>query len=141
MPVYAMKAIAKKAHEKTDQLFIYTFVSPAQGELQIVANKDNAYDVGDVAGIALLGTHLPGVTLKPRKVFGYDSAGMAMGKVDAPLDADLSATFDADAPEQTYTVQVTVDVTARYADDAEGLARKALKQGKGAVVSVAPQAS
>ena len=38
MPVYAMKVTAKKAHEKTDKLFIYTFESPALGQRTIVAN-------------------------------------------------------------------------------------------------------
>ncbi len=137
MPVFAMKATSKKAHEKTDNLFIYTFESPAQGELLIVANKDNAYEVGDVAGIALLGTFLPGLELKPRKVFGYDSQGMAMGKVDAELDADLSAQFDADHAPRTFKVSFEVEVTARYAEDTEKLARKAVK-GSGTVVSVEP---
>lgn len=136
MPVITMKAVAKQAHDKTDNLFIYTFESPEQGAKQIVANKDNSYEVGDVAGIAVIGTFLPGLEIKPRKVFGIPSEGMAMGKVDAPLDRDVSAQFDADAPERTFTVTLSVEVTARYADDTEKLARKAIKSGQGAVVSV-----
>ena len=135
MPVIAMKATAKQAHEKTDNLFIYTFESPGQGEKTIVANKDNRYEVGDVAGIAVVGTFLPGLEIKPRKVFGIPSDGMAMGKVEAELDADVSAQFGADAPERTFTVTMQVEVTARYADDCEKLARKAIKGGQGGVVS------
>ena len=138
MPVIAMKATSKKAHEQTDQLFIYTFESPELGERLIVANKDNVYEIGDVAGIGLLGTFLPGLELKPRKVFGYDSEGMAMGKVDAPLDTDVSAQFDADAAPRSFRVTITVDVEARYPEDTEKLARKALKSGQGSVVGVAP---
>ena len=78
-----------------------------------------------------------GLEIKPRKVFGIPSEGMAMGKVDAPLDTDVSAQFDADAPERTFTVTLQVEVTARYSNDTEKLARKAVKSGKGQVVSVA----
>ena len=137
MPVIAMKAVAKQAHEQTDKLFIYTFESPDQGTKVIVANKDNSYDVGDVAGVAVVGTFLPGLEIKPRKVFGIPSEGMAMGVVDAPVDTDVSAQFEADAEPRAFTVTLTVTVEARYAEDTEKLARKALKSGKGSVVSVA----
>ena len=52
MPVIAMTVIEKKAHEKTDKLFIYTFESPQLGRKQIVANLTSVYEVGDVAAIA-----------------------------------------------------------------------------------------
>ena len=51
MPVVAMKVTEKSAHERTDQLFIYTFDSPANGPRTIVANLTNVYDVGDVAAV------------------------------------------------------------------------------------------
>jgi tRNA-binding EMAP/Myf-like protein len=138
MPVRAMTVVEKTAHEKTDQLFIYTFESPALGQRTIVANLTNTYEVGDVAAIALEGTFLPGVEIKPRKVFGIHSEGMALGKVDAAPDADLGAQFEADAPERSFTVTVEVEVTARYADDARKLAGKAIKKGGGTVVSAEP---
>ena len=59
MPVIAMKCTSKTAHERTDKLFIYTFESPELGEKTIVANLTNVYEVGQVAGIAQLGTWLP----------------------------------------------------------------------------------
>ena len=139
MPVRAMRVIEKTAHEKTDQLFIYTFSSPEVGERTIVANLTNTYDVGDVAGIALEGTVLPGLVIKPRQVFGIHSDGMAMGKVDAELDANLTAQFEADAEPRTFRVTVEVDVEARYAEDASKLAAKEIKKGGGKVVSVKPQ--
>lgn len=134
MPVIAMKVVAKTAHEKTDQLFIYTFESPEAGQRVIVANLTNTYEVGDVAGVATEGTWLPGLEIKPRKVFGVPSDGMAMGKVDAPLDADLSAQFEADHEPRTFTVTVEVQVEARYAEDASKLAAKEIGKGKGTVV-------
>ena len=135
MPVIAMKCTSKTAHERTDKLFIYTFESPELGEKTIVANLTNVYEVGQVAGIAQLGTWLPEGEILPRKVFGIPSEGMAMGPVEADLDADLSQQFDADAKETTFKVTVEVEVSSRYAQGAEKLARKAIGKGEGALVS------
>ena len=137
MPVYAMKVTSKTAHEKTDQLFIYTFESPGQGELTIVANADNQYDVGDIGAVAIDGTYLPGLQIKPRKVFGVPSSGMALGVVDAELDADLTARFDADAPPRPFRVTLEVTVEARYAEDAERAGKKAARSA-GVVTGVSP---
>lgn len=141
MPVYAMKVTSKTAHERTDQLFIYTFSSPLQGDKTIVANLTNTYEVGDVAGIAVEGTTLPGLTIAPRKVFGIPSDGMAMGKVEAELDTELTAQFDADRAPRTFTVTIAVEVEAPYAEDAEKLAAKAIGKGKGKVVETVDSAS
>jgi len=135
MPVYAMKVVAKAAHDKTDQLFIYTFESPALGQRTIVANLTNTYQVGDVAGIAVEGTVLPGLVIKPRKVYGIPSSGMAMGKVEAELDADLTEQFDADRAPRSFKVTYEVVVEAPYAEDAGKLAAKAIGRGKGTQVS------
>ena len=135
MPVYAMKCVEKNAHERTDSLFIYTFESPALGQRQIVANLTNVYEVGNIVAIAQLGTRLPGVVLKPRKVFGIDSQGMALGPVEAELDADLSAQFEADAPLQRFKVTYTVEVEAHYADDAGPIAAKAIGKKNGEVTA------
>jgi phenylalanyl-tRNA synthetase beta chain len=131
MPVRAMKVTEKLAHEKTDSLFIYTFTSPELGERTIVANLTNVYEVGDVVAVALEGTHLPGLEIKPRKVFGIPSQGMALGPVDAELDADVGAEFDADRAPRPFQVTVTVTVDGRYAEDAEKAARKQIGKGDG----------
>ena len=130
MPVYAMKVSSKTAHEKTDKLFIYTFESPALGERTIVANLTNVYEVGDVVAIAQLGTRLPDIVLKPRKVFGIDSEGMALGPVDAELDTDLSKQFDADRPLRKFSVTYTLEVDAHYPDEASSIAAKTIGKGK-----------
>jgi tRNA-binding EMAP/Myf-like protein len=135
MPVIAMKCTTKTAHEKTDKLFIYTFSSPTLGDKTIVANLTNIYDVGQVAGIAQLGTWLAEGEIVPRKVFGIASEGMAMGPVNAEIDADLSADFQADAAERAFTVTVQVAVTSRYVLGAEKLARKAIGKGEGTVLA------
>ena len=134
MPVYAMKCVSKSAHEKTDSLFIYSFQSPDLGAKTIVANLTNVYEVGDVVAIAQLGTWLPEGEMKPRKVFGIDSEGMALGPVNAELDTDLSVQFDADAPERPFVVTMKVEVTSRYPEQAEKAARKQMKS-QGTMVS------
>lgn len=137
MPVIAMRCSCKTAHEKTDKLFIYTFESPNIGEVTIVANLTNVYEAGDVVAIAQLDTWLPEGQILPRQVFGIDSQGMALGPTDAALDTDLSAQFDADAPVRTFCVTLTTQVQARYADDAQKLARKAVAK-KGGTVTCEP---
>jgi tRNA-binding EMAP/Myf-like protein len=133
MPVRAMKVSSKTAHDKTDQLFIYTFESPAQGELTIVANLTNVYEPGDVVAVALLGTMLPEGEIKPRKVFGIPSSGMALGPVQAELDADLTEAFGADKPARPHVVLVEVEVEGCYPADVEAAARKAIGKGEGSV--------
>ena len=136
MPVRAMRVTDKQPHAQTDQLFIYSFESPEQGTRTIVANLTNTYEVGDVAAIAIEGTFLPGVEIKPRKVFGVHSQGMALGKVDAALDADLTAQFEADLAPRAFKVTVEVEVEARYAEDAGAVAAKAIGKGQGTVTQV-----
>ena len=131
-----MRVVAKSAHAQTDQLFVYTFESPALGQRTIVANLTNTYEVDDVAGVALEGTWLPGVQIKARKVFGVHSEGMAMGRVDAPVDTDLTAHFDADREPRSFTVTMSVPVEARYAEDASELAARAIGKGHGVVTGV-----
>lgn len=133
MPVVAMRVAEKSAHEKTDKLFIYRFESPAQGALTIVANLTNVYEPGDVAAVALVGTRLSEGEIVARKVFGIESFGMALGKVDAELDTDLTATFDADRPIGRFAVTITVEVDGYYDTDAATAARKAIGKGEGAV--------
>jgi len=133
MPVVVMEVTEKSAHEKTDQLFIYTFASPSHEPRQIVANLTNVYDVGDRVAIALVGTHLPGVEIVPRKVFGIDSSGMALGPVNEALDTDVTEAFDADREPKPWTITATVTVDARYEEDAQKLAEKALRKGHGKV--------
>lgn len=135
MPVIAMTVTDKQAHEKTDSLFIYTFSSPNLGDKTIVANLTNVYEVGDVAAIAQLGTLLPEGEIKPRKVFGIDSEGMAMGPTDAAPDTDVSDQFDADAPKRTWTLTFEIEVEGHYAEDAEKAARKLFKSGQGTLKS------
>jgi tRNA-binding EMAP/Myf-like protein len=135
MPVIAMQVTEKNGVEGAENLFHYTFSSPEQGDLQIIANTTNVYEIGDVAGIALVGTKLPGLEIKPRKVFGIPSSGMACGPVDATVDTNVSGQFNADAPARTFQVTLTVNVEASYAEDAGKIAMKKARS-EGNVTSV-----
>ena len=135
MPVQAMRVTQKDAHPNTDQLFLYTFESPALGTRTIVANLTNTYEVGNVVAIAVEGTWLPGVQIKPRKVFGIHSEGMALGRVEAEVDADLTEQFEADKEPRRFTVTLQVEVEARYAEDAGKAAPKAARSS-GKVIEV-----
>jgi len=137
MPVIAMEVVSAEKLEQAENLHFYTFSSPGQGELKIIANTTNVYEVGDVAGIALVGTRLPGLEIKPRKVFGIDSSGMACGPVDVPVDTDVSEQFEADRPARRWTVTLEVEVEAAYAEDAGKLAMKKARS-EGRVVGAAP---
>lgn len=137
MPVITMRCSSKTAHEKTDKLFIYTFTSPNIGDVTIVANLTNVYEEGDVVAVAQLDTWLPEGQILPRQVFGIDSQGMALGPVDADLDTDLSAQFQADMPIRKFKVTLEVEVEARYAEDAEKLARKSVSK-KGGIATSQP---
>ena len=134
MPVVVMTVAEKNAHPQTDNLFIYRFESPELGPKTIVANLTNVYEVGQRAAIAQLGTLLPEGEIKPRKVFGIDSEGMALGPVDDDVDTDVSERFEADAPSRTWKLTFEIEVEGHYPADAEKAARKAFKSGAGTLV-------
>ncbi len=131
MPVRAMKVVEKQAHPNTDKLFVYRFEAPGIGSKTVVANLTNVYEVGQVAAVAQIGTFLPEGEIKPRKVFGVASEGMALGVVDAEPGADLTEAFGADAPVRKWSLRFSIEVEGRYPADAERAARKALKGGAG----------
>lgn len=90
MPVIAMRAVSATKHPNADTLHVYRFESPDRS-VQIVANQENIYAVGDVAAIALAGTTLlDGTKLKRAKLRGVESQGMALGPVEAEVGTDLS---------------------------------------------------
>ncbi len=134
MPVVIMEVVEKERLEQADALTRYLFRSPDQGEHQIVANDTNIYELGDTVGVALVGTKLPGLEIKPRKVFGIPSSGMACGPVQGELDTDVSDQFDADRPARKWTVTIEVEVEASYEEDAGKAGLKAAR-GQGKVTS------
>ena len=138
MPVVAMTCTSKTAHERTDQLWIYTFAAPELEERTVVANLTNVYDVGDTVAIAQLGTQLPEFEIVPRKVFGIESHGMAMGPTDATPGTDVTEAWGADAPKRTFKLVFEIEGEDHYPERLEKALRKALGKGEGKLVGSEP---
>ena len=94
MPVIVMKTVSVSSHPNADSLKVYSFEAPGQATKQIVANLENEYEVGDLVYVALEGSVLKdGTKIKPTKLRGVSSYGMALGKADVELGTDCSDQF------------------------------------------------
>lgn len=113
MPVLSLRVLKADPHPNADRLRIYQFVHQ-EGPLQIVANLENLYEVGDYVAVALLGTVLEdGTEIKKGKLRGELSFGMALGRTDQPPGTDLTAAFNAtsvvkEVDESTGVVEESV---------------------------------
>ena len=94
MNVIAMRVSEVKSHPNADALRVYTMEAPKQIGVQIVANLENIYQEGDTVAVALSGSILKdGTKIKPCKLRGIISNGMALGIVNAALGSDLSEVY------------------------------------------------
>ncbi len=90
MTVMAMEVISAEKHPNADALRLYT-IKAAEKEVEIIANLDCIYELGDIVAIALVGSTLKDSTkIKPTKLRGVYSYGMALGKVEAKIGQDLA---------------------------------------------------
>ena len=91
MTVMAMKVISADKHPNADALRLYKMKAPQKEEIQIIANLDRIYREEDIVAIAIVGSILKdGTKIKPTKLRGLYSYGMALGKVEAEVGEDLS---------------------------------------------------
>lgn len=92
MTVIVMEVLEVSAHPNADALRVYQF---GDGErLQVVANLSTAYALGDRVAIARVGSELKdGTKIRPARLRGVDSFGMALGLHTAPVGTDVSAEF------------------------------------------------
>lgn len=94
MSIIAMKTISAEPHPHADSLRLYKMEAPGRTEISIIANLENIYHVGDIVAIALVDSVLrDGTKIKPSKLRGIYSYGMALGKVDVAIGTDLSAIY------------------------------------------------
>lgn len=94
MPVIAMEVKSAQNHPDADALRLYNFEAPGYDSVQIIANSENIYSVGDIVAVALTDSVLQdGTTIKPIKLQGIYSYGMAIGKIEATIGTDLSAIY------------------------------------------------
>lgn len=94
MSVIVMKVTRAEPHPNADALRLYTMEAPEQEPVQIIANLENIYQIDDIVAVALVGSLLKdGTKIKPSKLRGVYSYGMALGKVDAEIGDDLSEAY------------------------------------------------
>ena len=93
MTVMAMKVVGAEKHPNADALRLYK-MKAADKEVEIIANLDCIYELGDIVAIALPGSILKdGTKIKPTKLRGMYSYGMALGKVEIQIGQDLSELY------------------------------------------------
>lgn len=95
MSVKVLKVKTVQDHPYADSLKVYQFYAQDVGEVQVIANLENIYDVGDLAYVALEGAHLQdGTKIIPSRIRGVVSYGMALGKCEeVKLGDDVTDKF------------------------------------------------
>ncbi|MEB3883701.1 RNA ligase family protein [Lyngbya sp. CCY1209] len=115
MPVIAMEVKKAEQHPNADSLRVYGAIAPGYEEIQIVANLENVYEVGDIVAIALNNSVLKdGTKIKPTKLRGIQSWGMALGKIVAPVGSDLSDRYCQKNLEQSISLQQWPSIELLY---------------------------
>jgi len=89
-----MRVAEARQHPNADALRVYRFEAPGFDDgLQIVANMENVYEVGDMAYVALVGCVLrDGTRISKAVLRGVDSFGMALGPCEK-MDAEPGCVF------------------------------------------------
>ncbi|MCC3404418.1 MAG: hypothetical protein JGK17_02195 [Microcoleus sp. PH2017_10_PVI_O_A] len=115
MPVIAMEVKTAQNHPNADALRVYSFAAPAWESVQIVANSENIYDVGDIVAVALTDSVLKdGTKILPVKLRGVYSFGMALAKVEEPIGTDLSAIYCQETVARSAVIQTWPSIELLY---------------------------
>lgn len=115
MPVIAMEVKTAQNHPNADALRVYSFEAPGHDSVQIVANSENIYDVGDIVAVALTDSVLKdGTKIKPTKLRGVYSFGMAIGKVEEAIGTDLSPIYCQETVERSAQMQTWPSIELLY---------------------------
>ncbi|MFM9268615.1 RNA ligase family protein [Tychonema sp. BBK16] len=115
MPVIAMELKTAQNHPHADALYLYNFEAPGCDSVQIIANSENIYSVGDIVAVALTDSVLKdGTKIKPTKLRGVYSYGMAIGKVEAAIGTDLSAIYCQQTVAESVQIQSWPSIELLY---------------------------
>ncbi len=115
MPVIAMEVKTAQNYPHADALNLYTFEAPGCDSVQIIANSENIYSVGDIVAVALTDSVLKdGTKIKPTKLRGVYSYGMAIGKVEAAIGTDLSAIYCQQTVAESVQIQSWPSIELLY---------------------------
>ena len=100
--ILSMEVKSVELHPNADRLRIYQFSAPGvDGLLQIVANLENIYEVGDTAAVAMIDTVLEDEThIKKAKLRGELSFGMTLGSTSEFVGTDLTDAYNATTREK-----------------------------------------
>jgi tRNA-binding EMAP/Myf-like protein len=102
MAVIVMEVLEVNPHPNADALRVYQF--KGHERLQVVANLETVYAVGDRVAVAGVGSELKdGTKIRPSRLRGVDSFGMALGLHAAAVGSDVSAEFC--MPEQAASAE------------------------------------
>ena len=108
MTVMAMEVIGAEKHPNADALRLYK-MKAADKEVEIIANLNCIYELGDIVAIALPGSILKdGTKIKPTKLRGLYSYGMALGKVEE------GAWGEASSPPCVARTEIGQDLSELY---------------------------
>lgn len=115
MPVIAMEVKTAHNHPNADALRLYSFSAPGWESVQIVANSENIYDVGDIVAVALTDSVLKdGTKIQPVKLRGVYSFGMALGKLEAEIGTDLSEIYCQETVARSTVLQTWPSIELLY---------------------------
>jgi tRNA-binding EMAP/Myf-like protein len=96
MAIIAVRVTEARDHENAERLRVYNVIAPGVEPTQIIANKSNIYEVGDVVAGAMIGTVLSdGTAIAKNKIRGVLSFGMLLGKVEVEPGTDLTEAYQA----------------------------------------------
>ena len=94
MTIIVMEVKQVEPHPNAETLTVYSMQAPGFDHLQIIANSENTYQLGERAVIALTGSVLKdGTKIKATKLRGLASYGMALGRTDEPVGSDLTERY------------------------------------------------
>jgi tRNA-binding EMAP/Myf-like protein len=106
MPVIVMEVKSIEKHPNADSLRVCTMQVPQCPPIQIIANLERVYEVGDRVLIAQVNSVLKdGTKIKATKLRGLVSYGMALGKTEAEVGQDLSDAYCQKSMAQSVQVQ------------------------------------
>ncbi|MDY7013669.1 MAG: hypothetical protein SVX43_08690, partial [Cyanobacteriota bacterium] len=94
MPVIVMEVARAEPHPNADSLRVYQMRAEGYDEVQIISNLETIYKAGDRVAVALADSVLKdGTKIKPSKLRGLRSFGMALGQVRDSTGTDLSEVY------------------------------------------------
>ncbi|PZD72388.1 Phenylalanine--tRNA ligase beta subunit [Acaryochloris thomasi RCC1774] len=106
MTVMVMEVKSVNQHLNADALKVYAMQAPGCPAIQIIANLERVYEVGDRISIAQVNSVLKdGTKIKATRLRGLVSYGMALGKTDAPVGQDLSDLYCQKSVAQSVQLQ------------------------------------